>query len=258
MNIHATAIVSPKAQLDTTVEVGPYAIIEENVKIGARTVIMAHAHISGWTEIGEDNRIHMGAVIGHVPQYIRFKGQKSYVRIGNGNTIREYVTIHRSIEEEHATVIGDRNFLMAMSHVAHDCVLGNEVIMANSVLLSGHVALHDKVMISGNSGVHQYVRVGKIALVSGLTRVVKDVPPFMIVEGESTIRGLNIIGMRRANISAENREAVKRAYRLLYRSGLSVSHALEAIQAEPVSDEVRLIVEFVQQSQRGICKHYVK
>ncbi len=258
MKIHPTAIISPKVQLDTTVEVGPYAIIEENVKIGARTVVMAHAYISGWTEIGADNRIHIGAVIGHVPQYIAFKGQRSYVRIGHGNTIREYVTIHRSIEEEHATVIGDRDFLMAMSHVAHDCVLGNDVILANSVLLAGHVTIQDKVMISGSSGVHQYVRVGRIAMISGLTRVVKDVPPFMMVEGESTVRGLNVIGMRRANISAENREAVKRAYRLLYRSGLNLPHALEAVQSEPMCEEVRLIVEFVQQSKRGICKHYVK
>jgi UDP-N-acetylglucosamine acyltransferase len=258
MSIHPTAIISPKAELDTTVEVGPYAIIEENVKIGARSVVMAHACINGWTEIGEDNRIHMGAVIGHVPQYIAFKDQKSYVRIGNGNTIREYVTIHRSIKEEHATVIGDRNFLMATSHVAHDCVLGNEVILTNSVLLAGHVVVQDKAMISGNSAVHQYVRVGKLAMVSGLTRVVKDVPPFMLVEGESTVRGLNVVGMRRANIPPESRDAIKRAYRLLYRSSLNLPHALDAIQAEPMSEEVRLIVEFVKQSERGICKHYAK
>jgi UDP-N-acetylglucosamine acyltransferase len=258
MAIHPTAIISPKALLDSTVEVGPYAIIEDNVHIGARTVVMAHAYLTGWTEIGEDNRIHIGAVIGHLPQYIAFKGQRSYVRIGNGNTIREYVTIHRSIEEDHATVLGHRNFLMAMSHVAHDCALGNEVILANSALLAGHVVIQDKVMISGNSAVHQYVRLGRLALVSGLSRVVKDVPPFMIVEGESTVRGLNVIGMRRANIPAENREAVKHAYRLLYRSGLSFPHALEAIQAEPMCEEVREIVEFVKQSERGICKHYAK
>jgi UDP-N-acetylglucosamine acyltransferase len=255
MKIDPTAIIHPKAELHESVEVGPHVIIDEGVHIGARTVILANAVITGWTEIGEDNVIHYGAVIGHRPQHVLYKGAQTFTRIGNRNIIREYVTIHRAFEPGHATVIGDDNFLMALSHVAHDCKIGNQVVIVNGALLAGHVSVDDMTVISGNVAVHQFVRIGKLAMIRGLTGIGKDVPPYMIVSGVNQIRGLNVVGLKRAGFSAEARERVKQGYKILYRSGLNVNQALAKLESEHLGAEVQIIIDFVRSSKRGICRH---
>ncbi|HXH12842.1 MAG TPA: acyl-ACP--UDP-N-acetylglucosamine O-acyltransferase [Alphaproteobacteria bacterium] len=255
MTIHPTATVHPKAELGDGVIVGPYAVIGEHVRLGAGTVIGPHAVIDGWTTIGAACDIGVGAVLGGTPQDLKFRGQRSYVRIGDHTCIREYVTVHRSAEEEGATIIGAHNFLMAYTHVAHDCKLGDHVIMVNYAGLSGYVEVEDRAFISGHNAVHQFVRIGYLAMVSGASRVVKDIPPFMIAEGNPTrIRGLNIVGMRRLGLAPSVRTELRRAYRLLYRSGLNTAQALQRLrEANFTADEVRRLIVFIEASKRGIC-----
>jgi UDP-N-acetylglucosamine acyltransferase len=217
---------------------------------------MANSHISGRTSIGENNQIHIGVVIGHTPQHLAYKGGDSGVRIGSGNIFREYVTIHRGYHPGQETVIGDNNFLMAMSHVAHDSVVGNHVIMANGSLLAGHTHVDDNANISGNVAVHQFVRIGRLAMIGGLSKVIKDVPPFMMVDGVSLVHGLNTVGLRRAGYDVATRKQIKEAYRVLYRSGLNVPQAVERLEAEfgdvaPVQE----LLGFIRKSVRGICRH---
>lgn len=254
--IHPTAIIDPAAQLDSSVEIGPHVIIDGPVTVGAGTRIMANSHISGRTVIGENNEIHIGAVIGHTPQHLAYKGGDSGVRVGNGNVFREYVTIHRGYHPGQDTIIGDKNFLMACSHIGHDSLLGNNVIMANGALLAGHTHVEDNANISGNVAVHQYVRVGRLAMIGGLSKVIKDVPPFMIVDGISLVHGLNTVGLRRAGYDLLTREQIKEAYRILYRSGLNVPQAVERLEVEldgvaPVQE----LIAFIRKSVRGISRH---
>lgn len=255
MTIHPTALVHPQAELGDGVDIGPYAVIGEHVRIGAGTSVGPHAVIDGWTTIGEACAIGVGAVLGGAPQDLKFRGQRSYLRIGPHTCIREYVTIHRSSEEDGATVIGAHNFLMAYTHVAHDCRLGDHVIMVNYAGLSGYVEVEDRAFISGHNAVHQFVRIGYLAMVSGASRVVKDVPPFMIAEGNPTrIRGLNVVGMRRLGLAPAARAELRRAYRVLYRSGLNTSQALQRLrEAGFTGDEVQRLIAFIAASKRGIC-----
>ncbi|MFH0794620.1 MAG: acyl-ACP--UDP-N-acetylglucosamine O-acyltransferase [bacterium] len=255
MPIHPTAIVHPKAEVDSSCDIGPYVIIDENVKLGPNNIVMAHAYLNGYTTIGEGNVFHMGCVIGHVPQHLAFKGGKTGLRIGNGNTFREYCQVHRGLEEGSETRIGDNNFFMGVSHVAHDCVIGNRVVVANGALLAGHIVVEDRVFISGNVAVHQFVRLGTLAMIGGLARVSKDVPPYMLMEGNSTIRGLNVVGLRRAGIAPDVRAQIRQAYKILYHRGYNVSHALEEIKQRTLTTEIRHLVEFIENSKRGICKH---
>jgi len=255
MSIDATAIISSEAEIDPSVEIGPYVVIKEKVKIGAGTRIMAHAFITGITDIGPDNIIHPFAVIGHDPQDLSYDGHESRLKIGKGNTIREGVSIHRGSKEEAGTVIGDNNYLMGYCHVAHDCHVGNEVIIANGALLAGHVHVDDGAFISGNVTVHQFVRIGTQTMVGGLSKAGKDVPPFMTVVGDSEVRGINVVGLRRAGFNPEQRKRIKKAYKLLYHSGLNVSNALEAIREADLGPEAESIVEFIEGSRRGICRH---
>jgi UDP-N-acetylglucosamine acyltransferase len=255
MTIHPTAIVHPEADLDDGVNVGPYVVIGAHVHIGAGTVIGPHAVIEAWTTIGAACEIGVGAVLGGAPQDLKFRGQRSYLRIGDHTCIREYVTIHRSSEEDGVTVIGAHNFLMAYTHVAHDCRLGDHVIMVNYAGLSGYVEVEDRAFISGHNAVHQFVRIGYLAMVSGASRVVKDVPPFMIAEGNPTrIRGLNVVGMRRLGLTPPARMELRRAYQLLYRSGLNTSQALQHLRREGfIGDGVQRLIRFIEASKRGIC-----
>lgn len=254
--IHATAIISSDAYLDSTVEVGPYSIIEGPVKIGKYTRILGHVHISGNTTIGADNEIHMGAVIGHLPQHKNYKNADSGLVIGDGNVIREYASIHRAYHPGENTVIGNDCFLMGYSHVAHDCRLGDRVVLANGALLAGHVSVDDGANISGNVAVHQFARIGTLAMIGGLARVTKDVPPFMTIEGNSTVRGINAVGLRRAGYNLEERNKVKDAYRTLYRSSLNVPQAMEALEADAkLYPPVKVLLEFIKGSVRGICRH---
>lgn len=254
--IHPTAIISPEAQLDPTVTIGPYTIIEGPVVVGPNTRIMNNVHISGKTIIGQNNEIHMGCVIGHLPQHKSYKNEDSGLVIGNGNVFREYVSIHRAYHPGENTVIGNDNFFMGFSHVAHDCRVGNSIVLANGSLLAGHTSVDDGANISGNVAVHQFVRIGALAMIGGLARVSKDVPPFMLVEGNSTVRGINSVGLRRAGYNITERNQVKQAYRTLYRSGLNVPQAMEQLRGTAeTSPPIKILTDFIQASVRGICRH---
>jgi UDP-N-acetylglucosamine acyltransferase len=255
MSIHPTATVYPKAELGQDVDIGPYAVIGEHVRLGDGTRVGPHAVIDGWTTVGQHCDVGVGAALGGAPQDLKYRGQRSFLRIGDHSCIREYVTVHRSAEEDGTTSIGSRVFLMAYTHVAHDCRLGDHVIMVNYAGLSGYVEVEDRAFISGHNAVHQFVRIGYLAMVSGASRVVKDVPPFMIAEGNPTrIRGLNVVGMRRLGLAPQARAELRQAYRLLYRSGLNVSQALERLRrAGTTGSEVQRLIAFVEAAKRGIC-----
>ncbi|MEL6321074.1 MAG: acyl-ACP--UDP-N-acetylglucosamine O-acyltransferase [Cyanobacteria bacterium J06626_14] len=233
--IHPTAVVHDGARLHPTVRVGAYAVIGEKVSIGAGTTIGPHVVIDGWTEIGERNQIFPGAAIGLEPQDLKYDGSLTLVSIGNGNLIREYVTINRATRKGEATVIGNGNLLMAYSHVGHNCILEDQIIIANSVALAGHVYIESTARLSGVLGVHQFVHIGRLAMVGGMTRIDRDVPPFMLVEGNpSRVRSLNHVGIRRAGLADENGrnpyQLLKKAFRILYRSGLTLDDALSQLE----------------------------
>ena len=249
------ASVHPKARLGEGVCIGPFAVIGEHTCIGAGTNVGPHVVLEGWTTLGEACEISAGAVLGGAPQDLKYRGQRSYLRIGDHTRIGEYVTVHRSAQEDGVTVIGAHNFLMACTHVAHDCTLGDHVVMVNYAGLSGHVEVEDRAFISGHNAVHQFVRIGYLAFVSGCSRVVKDVPPFMLAAGNPTrIRGLNVVGMRRAALEPTARMELRRAFRLLYRSSLNTTQAMQQIQQERwTSREVQRLIAFIEGSKRGIC-----
>ncbi|MGM0369021.1 MAG: acyl-ACP--UDP-N-acetylglucosamine O-acyltransferase [Bacillota bacterium] len=256
-DIHETAVVHPDAQIGKEVKIGPYAVIGEHVQIGDGTEIGAHAVIKGWTEIGENNHIFNSASIGQEPQDLKFQGEKSFLEIGDNNTIREFATIHRGTEEGGSiTKIGDNNLLMAYTHVAHDCKLGNDIIMSNNAQLAGHVVVEDKAVISALVGVHQFVRIGEMVMIGGDSKVVKDVPPYILVDGHpATSNGINVVGLRRNDIEPDDRQKIKKAYRILYRSNLNVSEAIEKMDQElDNSPMVEHFLRFLRNAQRGICK----
>ncbi|UCD55795.1 MAG: acyl-ACP--UDP-N-acetylglucosamine O-acyltransferase [Candidatus Omnitrophota bacterium] len=255
MSIHPTAIVSKHAEIDPSVEIGPYAIVEDDVKISKNVKIYARAYICRNTRIDEGTQVHMGAVLGHLPQDLAFKDKETYLKIGKRNIIREYVTIHRGTKEGTATEIGDENFLMALSHIGHNCVLGNKVILANGALLAGYVSVEDQAFISGNVVVHQFCSIGKLALIGGFSGVNKDVPPYMTVRGPSSIRAINLIGLRRAGYGRNAINEIKQAFKLIYRCGLNTNQAVEKILEDNPGKEVKHLVEFIKDSKRGICKY---
>ncbi len=252
--IHPTAVVHPDAQLAPDVFVGPYAIIDAHVRIGPGCVIGAHAFLTGWTTLGANNRVHHGAVLGHEPQDLAYDGSETKLVIGDHNTFREYVTVHRAAtKDDRVTRIGDRNYFMVGSHIGHNARIANDCVLANNVLLAGHVELQDRVNIGGGAVLHQFVRVGRLAMLQGIAGVGKDVPPFCIAAGVNTIVGVNSIGLRRAGIDAEGRAAIKEAFRILYRSGLNVSQALKKLKAGHQTPETKQWNEFIAASRRGLC-----
>lgn len=245
--IHPTALVDPGAEIGQGVRIGAYCVIGENVRIGDGTRIEPHVVVETNTSIGKDCVVMSGAVLGGPPQDYRFKGEQSFLRIGDSNVIREYVTIHRASGEGEATVVGDNNMLMAYCHVGHNCSLGNGITMANTVGISGHVIVEDKVVFGGIVGVHQKVRIGKLAMVGGFSKVVQDVPPFVVADGRpAKVYDLNVIGLRRNGVGPKARSGLKLAYKLLYRSNLNRSQALEAIKGEvEPSDELQYLLDFI-------------
>jgi len=255
MAVHPTALLMGDVQIAEDVEIGPYVVIRGPVKIGRGTVIDERVSLTGPTEIGCENRICCGAVVGGDPQDRSYKGQNAFLKIGDRNVIREYATIHRGASEGSSTTIGNDNLIMGLVHLAHDCRVHNNVIVANGSLLAGHVELFDRAFISGQVVVHQFVRVGRCAMVAGLSRVARDVPPFMTAIGESSILGLNVVGMRRAGIDSEARLALRKAFRLIYRSSKSLDEALEELARNPEAPEVKELVEFIQESKRGIARY---
>ena len=256
MKIHPTAIVDKKAKLADNVEVGPYAIIGPDVEIRASTRLGAHVVIEGRTSIGEGCRIFTGAVIGSIPQDLKYKGARSFLKIGNNNIIREYATMNPGTDEGGVTSIGDDNLFMAYSHVAHDCKIGDGCIVANSGTLAGHVTLEDRVVIGGLTAIHQFTRVGNLAMIGGCSKVVQDIPPFSTCDGHPTrVYGLNLIGLKRSDISKEAQTALRQAFKLLFYSGLTFKSAAEKVNQD-VGDakEVQYLLDFIKSSKRGVCK----
>ncbi len=254
MAIHPTAIVHPEAKIGDDVEVGPYVVIGEHVEIGDGTTILHGAHLTGWTTIGRENTIHIGAILGHDPQDVAFKKDtRSYLVIGDRNVIREYATIHRGTKPESKTVIGDDNLLMGLCHIAHNCEIGNGVVIGNGTLLAGYVAVEDKAFISGNCGIHQFVRIGTLAMIGGLAMVTVDVPPYVLVDCEtSTVGSVNQVGLGRSGLSGSVRQEIRDAFRYLYRRGLNTTQALEEIEKRYNSPEIKQLVHFIRHSKRGI------
>ena len=251
--VHPTAVIHPKARIAAGVKIGPYAVIDENVEVGKGCEIGPHVYLTGATIIGTNNRIHAGAVIGDLPQDLRFKGGETKVVIGNDNVIREHVTIHRSNKMEEVTQIGSNNLLMAHCHVGHNCVLGNHVIVANGALLAGHVSVADNVFISGNCLVHQFVRIGRLALMQGGAAISKDLPPFTIANENNHLGGLNTIGLRRAGFSDEERIELRRLYHAVFRSRLKLRDALEKARVDFTSAKAKVMLEFLASGRRGYC-----
>lgn len=256
MKIHPTAVVHPNSNVNPTVVVGPYCVIDEAVEIGADCVIAAYVHLTGHTVIGMRNRFHSGSVIGDAPQDLKYGGEKTRLVIGDDNVFREHVTVHRSNNQEEETHIGSRNYLMAHSHVGHNCRIGDNVIIANGALLGGHVIVGDRAFISGNCLIHQFVRIGTLALMQGGSAVSKDVPPYTIACGVNEICGLNGVGMRRAGITVAERLELKRLYRRLFLSGKGLHQALKGINSEePLSAAAQTLTDFISSSARGVCQH---
>ena len=256
MPIHPTAIISPKAVLDSSVEVGPHVVIEDYVKIGAGTRVWANAYIAGHSEIGRENQIHIGAVLGHEPQDLKFdRACRSYLRIGDRNLFREYATVHRGSNPESATVIGNDCLLMAGAHVGHNSVLGNAVILANIALLGGHVQVGDRAFISGGAVVHQFTLIGRLAMLSGHAGLSRDVPPFTLAAERNQVHTINLVGLKRAGIAEAAIREIKQLFKLFYRSDLNCSQALKEATKNGafVTAEGREFIEFVQKSPNGIC-----
>ncbi len=252
--IHPTAVIDPKAQIDSDVVVGPYAVIEGPVQISAGTEIQGHAVVIGSVVIGKNNRIGYGSVIGAYPQDLSFDPRaKSGIEMGDNNVIREHCTIHRGTKENTSTRIGSNNLLMVGAHLGHNVRLGDNVILANNVLLGGYAEIHDRVFIGGGSVVHQFTRMGAVSLMQGISGVGKDVPPFAIAVGKDGIAAINIIGLRRAGYGPALRKEVREAFALFYDSGLNASQAREESGRRSWSKEVSLFWEFVATSKRGIC-----
>ena len=253
--IHPSALISPQAELAADVFVGPGVIIEAGAIIGSGCRLLAHSIITGSVSMGANNEVGYGAVLGAAPQVIGFQQEiKSAVLIGNGNIFREYVTIHRGSKERSTTIIGNDNFLMVGVHVGHDSSVGNNVIIANNCLIAGHVEIHDKVTLGGGAVFHQGIRVGKLAMVRGGSRISKNIPPYLVAYESDLVSGLNAVGLKRAGMSAEVRMELKKAFQLLYRSGLNVSQALAAAAEKNWSPEAQHFFEFVRDSsKRGVC-----
>jgi UDP-N-acetylglucosamine acyltransferase len=254
MNIHPTAIVSPTAELAHGVRVGPYAVIEDEVKIGDGSEVGGHAIIKRFTRLGRRNRIFEHAVLGGEPQDVKFEGERSTLVIGDGNLIREFCTFHRASGSDQQTIIGSRNFFMVGVHIAHNCVVGDDNIFANGAALAGHITVEDHVFLSNNVGAHQFVRMGSYAMVGGKSKIVQDVLPFFITDGNPPrVRGLNSVGLRRAGFSRETRGALRQAYRLLFSAGMPLENAL--LQMEQIEDEnVSHLANFIRGSRRGFTR----
>jgi UDP-N-acetylglucosamine acyltransferase len=252
--IDSHAIVSPEAQLGENVSVGPFSIIEHDVIVGDGTRIASHALLAHGTRIGKECAVHYGAVLGTIPQDLKFHGEITTLEIGDHTVIREYVTLNRGTHERNKTTIGSHCFLMAYSHVAHDCSVGNHVILANSVNMGGHVQIEDNVVIGGIVAIHQFSHIGCHAMIGGGFRVTKDVPPYVLAGSEPlSFNGLNIIGMKRRNFSQKTIDIVESAYKLIYGSQFNVSQAIEKIKTDlPLMEEIKHIIEFIEKSKRGI------
>ncbi|MBI4848496.1 MAG: acyl-ACP--UDP-N-acetylglucosamine O-acyltransferase [Nitrospirae bacterium] len=254
--IHSTAVIASNAKLSEGVEIGPFCIVGENVRLGKNTKLISHVVIEE-TEIGENCSVYPFSTIGLAPQDLKYKGEKTKVKIGDNNILREYINIHRaSVSGDRVTRIGDDNFLMAYVHVAHDCVIGNNVIMANATTLAGHVVVEDFVFIGGLVAVHQFARIGAYSMIGGFSAIPQDIPPYTTAAGErAKLYGLNTVGLKRRNFSDSTISDLKKAYKILFRSKLTLKDAIDKVKHDlGKSEEIRNLLEFIEKNKRGICR----
>ncbi len=253
-DIHPTAIVGHNAEIGRNVRIGPYAIVEDNVTIGDNAIIHPHAVIGGFTTIGDRCEIFPGAAVGLRCQDLKYAGETTYVEIGARTVIRECVTVNASTGEGSKTIVGEDCFLMAYSHVGHNCRLGNEVIMANAASLAGHILIEDNAVIGGLVGIHQFVRVGTLTMIGGLSKVNQDVPPYSLSDGvPCSVVDINAVGLRRHGFSSETRQVIHRAFKILFKSGLATSHAVAIVRSDlPPLPQIEHLLEFIANSKRGI------
>jgi UDP-N-acetylglucosamine acyltransferase len=253
--IASTARVHPDAMVGAHCVVGEFCVIEEDVQIGPSCRLEPYVYVKRWTTLGERNEISAGTVLGTDPLDKGFTGERSYLIIGAANKIREHYTISRGTEPESVTRLGDGNYIMTSGHIAHNCIIGNNTVIASCALVAGYVEIEDQAFISGGVVIHQYSRIGRLAMIGGNTRVNSDVPPFFLYSDFNVAaKGLNLVGLRRAGFTREQIAGLKTAYRLLYRSGLKLDDALARIEAEAATDDTRHLIAFIRSSKRGICR----
>jgi UDP-N-acetylglucosamine acyltransferase len=256
--IHPTAVIDPGAEIASDVEIGPFSIVAADVRIGSGTIIGPHVTIDQYTTIGEDCKIFQYAAIGAVPQDLKYAGEKSFVKIGRGTTIREFATIHRGTDfGGGVTEVGEENFLMAYTHVAHDCLTGRRVILANAASLAGHIRVGDCAILGAFVAVHQFARIGKHAFVGAVSGVSKDIPPYVLASGtpRAKLHGLNLVGLKRHGFTADTILALKRAYRILFRLGLTLNEGMERVRAEIEQiPEIVALIDFIKTSERGVTR----
>jgi UDP-N-acetylglucosamine acyltransferase len=250
--IHPTACVDSSARLSDDVQVGPHAFIDADVVIGPGTRIGHGVHVGRWTTIGANNILYPGAVVGQDPQDLGYKGDEAYTVIGDGNVMREGFTAHRGNRPGTTTTIGNNNYFMVNSHVAHNCILGNNIILVNGALLAGHVEVGDRVIISGNCQVHQFVRIGPFAMMRGGSGATKDIPPFCVNDSINWLRAINVIGLKRNGFDERRIRAVKEAFKTIFRSGMGLRQAMEKIESGEVTDDVKQMLGFIRASKRGV------
>ncbi len=253
--VHPTAIIHPQAKIGANCDIGPYCIIGEHVVLGDECKLHSHVVIDGYTTLGKRNEIFPFASVGLKTQDLKWKGGITRTQIGDNNTFREYVTIHSATSDGEVTVVGSNNHILAYCHIAHNCVLGNHIIMSNVGTLAGHVTVEDHAIVGGLAAVHQFCRIGKMAIIGGCSKVVQDVPPFMLADGNpAETRTINKVGLERNGVSEEAHKALRQAYKVIFREGLTVSNAVAKIEIElPKFPEVVHLIEFIRASQRGIC-----
>lgn len=252
--IHPTSVVGPDVELAAGVDIGPLCLIDGKIRVGARTRLIGHVTILGITELGGDNVLHPGAVIGDEPQDLTYTGVARSVKIGDRNVFREYTTVHRGSEHGDLTIIGDDNFMMQNAHVAHDCRIGNSTIIAGGALLAGWVELGDRALVSGNCVVHQYTRIGRLAMMRGLSRTSRDVPPFCIMDGTHTLRGINVVGLRRTGIPSKSIHALRHAFTSLFGIRQNLKLAIERLEKSgDATPEVIEMLAFIKASKRGVA-----
>jgi UDP-N-acetylglucosamine acyltransferase len=252
--IHPSAVVGPEVELDDDVEIGPLCLVDGHIRIGTRTRLIGHVTVLGDTTLGTDNVLHPNCVIGDEPQELAYTGGTRRVTIGDGNIFREGVTIHRGSEHGEATVIGNGNFFMQNAHAAHDCHVGNDAIIAGGALLAGWAEAGDRVLVSGNCVVHQYVRIGRLAMMRGLSRTSRDVPPFCIMDLTHTLRGINVVGLRRAGFNVSSIRALRNAFNLLFGTRRNLRIAIAELEAQgDLTPEVAEMIAFIRASKRGVA-----
>lgn len=256
--IHPTAIIDPSAQIADDVHIGPYCIVGPNVSIDAGTKLRSHVVIGGFTRIGKNNDIFQFASVGEICQDLKYNGEETWLEIGDNNSIREHCTLHRgTVQDKALTKIGSHNLFMVNTHIAHDCVIGDHNIFANNVGIAGHVHVGNHIIVGGNAGIHQFCRIDSYSLIGGAALILKDVPAYVMVSGNpAQAHGLNIEGMRRKGWSKETIQALRAAYKLIYKAGLTATQAIEQIRAEilPNTVEAQLLIDSLEQSTRGIVR----